>query len=256
MTYLEQPVRTFPISTPFTHVNDFHEAETRITTSEAFYLQPVQSHGRMLFLLGFAVGLAVVFALIRPTADTRPAVVEAAPPAAQAPDGMGSLALISPLFSPTVQYWAPKIAAWAGAFDVDPNMVATVMQIESCGDPLAVSHAGAQGLFQVMPFHFAAGEVMLDPDTNARRGIAYLVERLEQTGGDVGRAFAGYNGGHVAAGGSWDSWADETQRYFIWSTGIYGEVLAGQARSETLDRWMQAGGASLCRQAAQRLGLQ
>ncbi len=163
--------------------------------------------------------------------------------------------LISPIFSPEVQHWAPQIVAWAQAYNLDPNMVATVMQIESCGDPNAVSIAGAQGLFQVMPFHFGAHENMQDPDTNARRGMAYLAERLVQTNGDVGRAFAGYNGGHGAAATSWDNWAHETQRYYVWSTGIYQDAREGLSESPTLQEWMAAGGASLCRQAAQRLGL-
>jgi hypothetical protein len=162
---------------------------------------------------------------------------------------------ISPLFSREVQHWNDQIVAWAAQHDLDPDMVATVMQIESCGDPNAVSRAGAQGLFQVMPFHFAAGEDMQDPDTNAYRGMSYLVERLKQTNGDVGQSFAGYNGGHVAAGSSWDRWAHETQRYYVWSTGIYGEAKEGLTESPTLARWMEAGGASLCRQASQRLGL-
>jgi hypothetical protein len=162
---------------------------------------------------------------------------------------------ISPVFSREVQHWNDQIVAWAAQHDLDPDMVATVMQIESCGDPNAVSRANAQGLFQVMPFHFAAGEDMQDPDTNAFRGMSYLVERLKQTNGDVGRAFAGYNGGHVAAGSSWDRWAHETQRYYVWSTGIYGEAQEGLTESPTLARWMEAGGASLCRQASQRLGL-
>ena len=134
-------------------------------------------------------------------------------------------------------------------------MLATIMQIESCGDPQANSHAGAQGLFQVMPFHFTAGENMLDPDTNARRGANYFAERLVQTSGDVGKAFAGYNGGHVAAGSSWNNWAAETQRYFVWSTGIYEEAKAGLTSSPTLQEWYAAGGTSLCNQAANRLNL-
>lgn len=163
---------------------------------------------------------------------------------------------ISPVFSREVQHWAPQIVKWAADYSLDPDMVATIMQIESCGDPQARSHAGAQGLFQVMPFHFVAGEDMLDPDTNARRGMTYFAERLAQTAGDVGKAFAGYNGGHVAAAGDWSSWANETQRYFTWSTGIYEEAKAGVTESETLKEWMAAGGASLCQQAAARLGLQ
>lgn len=163
---------------------------------------------------------------------------------------------LSPVFTAEVDHWAPKIVEWAGAYGVDPNLVAIIMQIESCGDPQAVSHAGAQGLFQVMPFHFAAGENALDPETNARRGLNYFVERLGQTGGDVGRAFAGYNGGHRAAASSWDVWPAETQRYYKWSTGIHQDIEAGLEESPTINAWLQAGGASLCRQAAARLGLQ
>jgi soluble lytic murein transglycosylase-like protein len=162
---------------------------------------------------------------------------------------------LAPVFTPEVMHWQPKIVEWAAAHGLDPNLVAIIMQIESCGDPNAVSSAGAQGLFQVMPFHFAAGENMQDPDTNAARGLAYFVERLNQTNGDIGRAFAGYNGGHVAAGSSWDNWANETQRYYVWSTGIYEDIQSGSATSATVQEWLGAGGASLCRQAASRLGL-
>lgn len=162
---------------------------------------------------------------------------------------------LSSVFTPEVRHWEPQIVAWAAEFGLDPNLVAIIMQIESCGDPQAVSVAGAQGLFQVMPFHFAAGENTLDPDTNARRGLNYFVERLNQTSGDIGRAFAGYNGGHVAAGSSQDQWANETKRYYVWSTGIYNDIQSGEAQSATIQEWLQAGGASLCRQAASRLGL-
>lgn len=175
-----------------------------------------------------------------------------APPLAAPAAPAGQLA---PVFTPEVRHWEPQILRWAEAHGLDPNLVAIIMQIESCGDPQAVSVAGAQGLFQVMPFHFAAGENSLDPDTNAHRGLSYFVERLNQTNGDIGRAFAGYNGGHVAAGGNWSDWAHETQRYYVWSTGIYGDIQAGNGQSETVQNWLQAGGASLCRQAAARLGL-
>lgn len=166
-----------------------------------------------------------------------------------------SVSGLSPVFTPEVRHWSPQISAWAETFGLDPNLVAIIMQIESCGDPQAVSGAGAQGLFQVMPFHFAPGENALEPETNARRGLAYFVERLAQTGGDVGRAFAGYNGGQMAAASSWSDWYPETQRYFVWSTGIYEEIQSGAQQSQTLQKWLHAGGASLCRQAAARLDL-
>lgn len=162
---------------------------------------------------------------------------------------------ISPIFSPQVKYWESQIISWANLYNLDPDIVATIMQIESCGDPQAGSSAGAQGLFQVMPFHFSVGEAMLDPDTNANRGLSYYVDRLAQTGGNIYQAFAGYNGGHVAAAGNWNTWANETQRYYTWSKGIYDDAKSGLSESPTLAQWMQAGGASLCQQASIRLNL-
>ncbi len=162
---------------------------------------------------------------------------------------------LAPFFSQSVLYWEDDILIWAERHNLDPNMVATIMQIESCGDPRAVSSAGAMGLFQVMPFHFQAGEDGFNPDTNALRGMNYLAERLIQTNGEIGHAFAGYNGGHVAASGNWNTWANETQRYYTWTTGVYSDALNGNRRSATIDEWLAAGGASLCIQAEQRLGL-
>src|SRR3954469_21604260 len=84
------------------------------------------------------------------------------------------------VFTPEVQYWSPKIMEWSKQYNIDPNILATVMQIESCGDWQAGSGAGAQGLFQLMPDHFQDGEDMHDPDTNAKRGIEYLKGGLKK----------------------------------------------------------------------------
>ncbi len=162
---------------------------------------------------------------------------------------------ISPLFTPEVQYWTPQILAWAQQYGLDPNMVATVMQIESCGDPSALSIAGAQGLFQVMPFHFQPGEDAFDPDTNARRGMSFLADLLVQFG-EPGLAFAGYNGGPGNAVKNWDHWPNETQRYYRWAKGIYEDAAAGHSESQTLNEWLAAGGAGGCARAATRLGLE
>jgi hypothetical protein len=168
---------------------------------------------------------------------------------------VGAQAATSPLsdiFSPEVQYWAALIKAWAVVYQVDPNLIATVIQIESCGDPLVSSPAGAQGLFQVMPFHFDAGEDMLDVQTNARRGLEYLVGSLERSDGHVGLALAGYNGGHGIISRGWAAWTTETQRYYYWGSRIYAEAISGMSSSATLSEWLEVGGHSLCLQANQR----
>ncbi len=162
---------------------------------------------------------------------------------------------ISPIFTPEVRYWESKIVEWSEAQNLDPNIVATIMQIESCGNPEAVSTAGAQGLFQVMPFHFSGGESMLDPDTNAMRGLNFYNEQLRYTGNDIMLSFAGYNGGFAASGGSYSNWPDETKRYHTWAKGIYEDAQSGATSSETLDTWLAAGGAAGCQIAAARLNL-
>ena len=116
------------------------------------------------------------------------------PPVAAQPAAVPSTG-ISPIFTPEIHYWADSIIRWAAASNLDPNLVAIVMQIESCGDPRATSRAGAIGLFQVMPYHFKIGENPYQPDTNALRGLGYLKRSLDTAGGDARLALAGYNGG-------------------------------------------------------------
>lgn len=166
-----------------------------------------------------------------------------------------STGAISPVFSPPIQYWNEYILKWANTFELDPNLVATVMQIESCGDPRALSGAGAIGLFQVMPYHFSSDENPFDAGTNARRGLAYLKRSLEAANGDVRLSLAGYNGGIGVIGLTESSWAAETRRYVYWGTGIYSEAVSGVSESPRLQEWMAASGVSLCQQASTRLGI-
>ena len=160
---------------------------------------------------------------------------------------------LSPIFTREVQYWGDNIIRWANAASLDPNLAAVVMQIESCGDPQAVSRSGAMGLFQVMPFHFHRGENSYNPDTNALRGLNYLSRSLETGGGNARLALAGYNGGiGVIARGEW-TWAAETKRYVYYGAPIYEDARSGVTSSPMLDEWYRKYGAGLCRQANRRL---
>ena len=135
-------------------------------------------------------------------------------------------------------------------------MVATVMQIESCGHPSIKSRAGADGLFQVMPFHFGSTENPEDPETNALRGLNYLQRTHELAGRDAKLTFAGYNGGQSVIQQDPITWYEETRRYAMWGEGILTDIAHGREQSPTLDRWMQEGGESLCKSARIVLGLQ
>lgn len=162
---------------------------------------------------------------------------------------------ISPIFTREVQYWADDITRWAHASALDPNLVAVILQIESCGNPSARSSAGAMGLFQVMPFHFHFGENPYDPETNALRGLSYLARSLQAANGVARLALAGYNGGiGVIARNEW-SWSAETKRYVYYGAPIYEDARNGATSSPMLDEWYQKYGAGLCKTANQRLGL-
>jgi soluble lytic murein transglycosylase-like protein len=160
---------------------------------------------------------------------------------------------LSQVFTPEVQYWRSSILRWASASGLDPNLLAVIMQIESCGDPAARSAAGAAGLFQVMPDHFLATEDPFSPDTNAARATDYLGRSLAAADNDIPEAFAGYNGGISLIPGS--DWPAETVRYVYWGSGIYADANGGAAHSSRLSEWLMAGGASLCREARLRLGI-
>jgi soluble lytic murein transglycosylase-like protein len=171
------------------------------------------------------------------------------------PISLNSTSGLAPFFRPEVQYWAHPIIEWSSASSLDPNLVAVIMQIESCGDPRARSQAGAMGLFQVMPYHFYVTDDPYDPDVNAARGLAYLARSLEAAHGDARLALAGYNGGiGVIARAEW-IWSAETKRYVYYAAPIYEDARQGAAVSSMLDEWYKEYGVSLCKQAGERLGL-
>lgn len=162
---------------------------------------------------------------------------------------------ISPIFTREVQFWQGKIASWSTSYRIKPNMIATIMQIESCGNPQAESPSGKKGLFQVPPDQFRAGENSADPDLNAERGLSYLGELMASANGDPGRAFAAYNGGSSMLLTSPADWPQETQNYQYYASGIYEDAELGIDQSPALEDWLDAGGRNLCGQAASALGL-
>jgi soluble lytic murein transglycosylase-like protein len=86
----------------------------------------------------------------------------------------------------------------AGAdHNLDVDLLASVVKAESDGNARAVSHAGAQGLMQLMP-GTAAGLGVKDsfqPDQNVRGGSTYLDALLTKYHDNLGLALAAYNAG-------------------------------------------------------------
>lgn len=103
------------------------------------------------------------------------------------PDRRERIALIK-----TIRYEAQR----AG---LDPQIVFSVIDVESSFRPSAQSNAGAIGLMQIMPFWtkvLSDGDKsqLLKPSLNIRYGCLILAHYLEIEKGNMQRALARYNG--------------------------------------------------------------
>ncbi|REG57623.1 transglycosylase-like protein with SLT domain [Paraburkholderia sp. BL6669N2] len=92
--------------------------------------------------------------------------------------------------------YANFISQSARKYNLDPQMLAAIMQVESKGDPLAVSPTGAGGLMQITRGNQKAYGLKdyRDPATNIDVGARIYSEFLKRNKGDVAAALVGYNG--------------------------------------------------------------
>ncbi|MCP5208882.1 MAG: lytic transglycosylase domain-containing protein [Hahellaceae bacterium] len=94
--------------------------------------------------------------------------------------------------------WLRQIHQEAARAELVPELVLSVIYIESRFDSYAVSSAGAQGLMQVMPFW--KNEIGRPEDnltkvsTNLRYGCTILKHYIDKEKGNLTRALARYNG--------------------------------------------------------------
>ena len=125
-------------------------------------------------------------------------------------------------------------------YGVDPRFIHAVIWQESKYKPQAKSHAGAQGLMQLMPAtarRFGCTDAY-DTASNIEAGTKYLRFLLQRFNGNVSLALAGYNAGE----GSVDKYNGippfgETQTYVHNITSRYGKTFhpvlsPEQARTE------------------------
>jgi hypothetical protein len=93
--------------------------------------------------------------------------------------------------------YANFVAASARAHGVDPELVASVIAVESDFNPNAVSWKSARGLMQLTPETAARFGVtnVFDPGQNIDAGTRYLKELLLRYNGDLALCLAAYNAG-------------------------------------------------------------
>ena len=179
-----------------------------------------------------------------------------------------SAAITSPWIPQNVRQWDGIIQEMAKKYNLDPNLIAIIMTIESGGNPRAQSGVGAQGLMQIMPLtakDIASKHLkepvttydIYDPRTNIEFGAAYLAWLRDQFGSSsqapswnetVELVAAGYNGGpgaakHVRQGDGLES--IETVSYSRDAFNMWRERHAAQ--SPTYNRWLGRGGSALVR---------
>ena len=119
----------------------------------------------------------------------------------------------------------------AARHNVDPNLVRSVIKVESNFNPHAVSRKGAMGLMQLMPSTARSLNVSnpFDPAQNVDAGVRHLKKLLESYGGNVPLSLAAYNAGTgaVARSAGVPHFA-ETQNYVRRITNLYkGRVEGG-----------------------------
>lgn len=121
--------------------------------------------------------------------------------------------------------YAAAVVDYSEQYDVPVALILAVTKRESAFNPQAVSHAGAQGLMQIMPE--TAKECASDVNKNfynvfkikdnVQLGTWYLWKMLNLFNGDVGLAVRAYNAGPVyvkrVLAGELPDYPSETRKY-------------------------------------------
>jgi soluble lytic murein transglycosylase len=177
-----------------------------------------------------------------------------------------STSITSPWIPSTVKQWNVPIQEMAKEYNVDPNLIAIIMTLESGGYSKASSDAGAQGLMQITPLtakDIAAKFLkkpqttynLKDPRTNIEFGTAYLAYLRDTFGTPqqgpgwettVELIAAGYNGGPGAANDLERGHGLNDTETVVYSRDAYNMWRERNAnKSPTYDRWLERGGSAL-----------
>lgn len=108
---------------------------------------------------------------------------------------------LSPYWGSAISQWERRIVYWAKERELAPDLVAAVIRKESIGRADLEGPYGSVGLMMVMPAEESGlswrptAEELKQPNVNLRWGTGILKEIIRESGGDLPRALAAYNGG-------------------------------------------------------------
>lgn len=104
------------------------------------------------------------------------------------------------LYESNERQYEPVIQKVAKQEDLDPDLLRSLVSVESNFDPVAISPKGAMGLTQLMPETAKSLGVdnVFHPEQNLEAGARHLRALLEKYEGDVMLALAAYNAGEKA----------------------------------------------------------
>lgn len=177
--------------------------------------------------------------------------------------------ITAPWIPDTVRRWQQPITTMAKRYNIDPNLIAIIMTMESGGYSKADS-GQAQGLMQITPItakDIAAHDVkqvkrsydIWDPNTNIEFGTAYLAHLRDVYGSpDQGPSWAStvelvaaaYNGGYAAANSLYKGQGLTDTQTVVYSRDAFNMWRERHATdSPTFDRWQERGGSDLINKA-------
>lgn len=117
----------------------------------------------------------------------------------------------------------------SATYDVPFAFIKAVVRVESNFNPLAVSHAGAQGLMQLMPRTASSLGVRdpFDPRQNIFGGAKLLRLLIDRYDGDINLILAAYNAGDVAVN-RYDGIPYPQTRHYVASVYRWYKVYSAQ----------------------------